>query len=292
MHERVELRIGNLPKDYHCSCVFCKKFLGELIRPDGTHYSRNDRRHYYTTAESASTKDATVGHIAKTPLHIARWAVQTFTKGGDWVLDPTAGAGTTLVEALTHGRNAVGVEIQTIDVMKNNIKYVLANPETDRPNAHHACVHGDARELKKLLDNVAPPKPFALIVNNPPYSGDASQVGFKGASYTYDETRANLAFLKEGPEYFMILGEIYTECCRRLRKGGRLVIGVKDQTHNKAPDMLHHKIAEVIMKIPDMKYEGTAVLRHYPTTLHLNTYFKKTGVHPPYFQTICVFQKK
>jgi len=277
--------------------VFCRKFLGELIRPDGAHYSRNDRRRYYSSSELANEEGPVQkGHIAKTPLHVARWAVQTFTKKGDWVLDPTAGAGTTLVEALTHGRNAVGVEIQTIGVMRENVAHVLLNAEAQMPHGDHAEIHGDARELRKLLDVAVIPKPFALVVNNPPYSGDISQKASsygksKAVMFEYDKSRANLAFLKEGPEYFDIIKNIYTECCRRLRKGGRLVIGVKDQTRNKVPDMLHQRLSEVIAGIKGMEHEGTAVLKHHPTTLHLNTYFKRTGKHPPYYQTIVVFRK-
>ena len=51
-------------------------------------------------------------HIAKTPLHIARWAIQNYTNEDDWVLDPTMGAGTTAVEAIILKRNSVGIEIE------------------------------------------------------------------------------------------------------------------------------------------------------------------------------------
>lgn len=38
-------------------------------------------------------------------------AIQAFSKPGDWVMDPFAGGGTTLVEALATGRNALGIDI-------------------------------------------------------------------------------------------------------------------------------------------------------------------------------------
>ena len=41
----------------------------------------------------------------------ARAAIETFTKPGELVLDPHVGGGTTLVEALALGRDAVGVDI-------------------------------------------------------------------------------------------------------------------------------------------------------------------------------------
>jgi DNA methylase len=43
-------------------------------------------------------------------------AVQLFTEPGDIVLDPFVGSGTTLVEALRHGRRAVGIDISPISV--------------------------------------------------------------------------------------------------------------------------------------------------------------------------------
>ena len=66
---------GPPPGNYHCGCEHCRASLGELKRPDGTYYSRLERREYYDKAEKGGG-----GHIAKTPIHIARWAVQKFTK--------------------------------------------------------------------------------------------------------------------------------------------------------------------------------------------------------------------
>ena len=73
----------------------------------GHGHSRLERRKYYDKAEGGKG-----GHIAKTPLHVARWAIQQYSKPGDWVLDPTIGAGTTAVEAITQGRNVAGMEIE------------------------------------------------------------------------------------------------------------------------------------------------------------------------------------
>ena len=44
----------------------------------------------------------------------ARAAINAFTKPGDWVLDPFAGGGTTLVEAAALGRNCIGVDISSL----------------------------------------------------------------------------------------------------------------------------------------------------------------------------------
>ena len=275
-----------MPAEYHCHCNYCAghNYLGELRPADKTYYNRLDRRKYYSPIELASLE---AGHIAKTPLHIARWAIQSFTRKGDWVLDPTAGAGTTLVEAIHQNRNAVGVEIEFIDVIKENVSHAL----TLHPGALSAVIHGDARNITDLLYRLSTKSKFALIVNNPPYWGDQSQYAIGGERYSYDTSRANLAFLKEGTAYWETIEKIYADCVKHLKKGGYFVIGVKDQMRNKKSDQLHEKFADLLTKRLALEYIGTALLKHYPTTLHLNTYEKRTGVKPPLYQSILVAKK-
>src|SRR5215471_5717383 len=44
----------------------------------------------------------------------ARAAIEAFTSPGDLCLDPHVGGGTTLVEALAAGRNAIGIDISAL----------------------------------------------------------------------------------------------------------------------------------------------------------------------------------
>lgn len=52
----------------------------------------------------------------------ARAAIQAFTEPGDLVLDPHVGGGTSLVEAVATGREAVGVDISTLAEFVTSIK--------------------------------------------------------------------------------------------------------------------------------------------------------------------------
>lgn len=55
----------------------------------------------------------------------ARAAIQAFTRPGDLVLDPHVGGGTTLVEALAAGRQAVGVDISTLAEFVSTVKATI-----------------------------------------------------------------------------------------------------------------------------------------------------------------------
>jgi hypothetical protein len=54
--------------------------------------------------------------------NFARAAIEVFTKPGDVCLDPHVGGGTTLVEALAAGRQAVGVDISSLAEFVANVK--------------------------------------------------------------------------------------------------------------------------------------------------------------------------
>lgn len=43
-----------------------------------------------------------------------REVIDIFTETGDWIIDPFVGGGTTLVEAMSMGRNAIGIDINSI----------------------------------------------------------------------------------------------------------------------------------------------------------------------------------
>jgi len=280
--EKICLKKGKiLPSDYVGASGYAEKYRGELIRPDGTHYNRTEKNSYYSPMEKTR-------HPAKTPIHIARWAIQEFTREGDWVLDPTVGTGTTLVEALRLKRNAVGMEIEFVDLILDNVK--MNNPFGKR------CIilHGDARNIGKNLSRMK----FSLIINNPPYSGDVRQYDmasrceekWDNKTIGYDPKYNNLAFLKENKEYWSTLESIYSQCIGHLAPGGRFVIGVKDMMRNREPFKLHEMIGDILSKY--LAYEFMVVLKHYPPTLHLNTYEKKFGATPPLYQTILVFRKE
>lgn len=60
---------------------------------------------------------------------IPKWAIQNFTKEGDFVLDPFSGSGTTVTESLINKRNALGVDINPIAVLISKVKSTPIEPK-------------------------------------------------------------------------------------------------------------------------------------------------------------------
>jgi len=278
--EKINIEKTEIPEDYHCDCKYCQKFLGVLKRKDGSYYSKLERRRYYDVDEQ---------HLAKTPLHGNRWCIQEFSKEDEWIFDPTIGTGTTAVEALRNNRKAAGIEIEEkyFDVINKNLK--INNPY----HQVQKVFNEDARNTTLCLEKISK-KPFIqLVMNNPPYSGDFNQPGFGKQGERYSNKNQSLAYLKEGEEYYRLLKSIYQQAINFLKQEGYFCIMVKDMVRNKKPYLLHKYLAEVLEEL-GLKYQGMALLPHWPPTLFMNTYQKQ---YPevkkiPLYQTIIIFKKE
>lgn len=79
---------------------------------------------------------ATVAHPGKMLPAIAATAICAYTQPGDLVIDPMCGIGTTLVEAIHLGRDAIGIEYEPAwaEFAAANIAFARANgpPATAR----------------------------------------------------------------------------------------------------------------------------------------------------------------
>ncbi|GAA1370330.1 TRM11 family SAM-dependent methyltransferase [Catellatospora chokoriensis] len=105
-------------------------------------------------------------HPGKMLPDVAAHAITTYTNPGDLVLDPMCGAGTTLVEAVRAGRDAIGVDIEPrfAELAAAN----LALAEQHQAPGVGLVATGDAT---RLLD-VIPPDAIgrvALVLTSPPY---------------------------------------------------------------------------------------------------------------------------
>jgi hypothetical protein len=105
-------------------------------------------------------------HPAKMLPAIAARAIATYSAPGDLVLDPMAGIGSTLVEAVHLGRDAIGVEYEPpwAELARANLRHATSQGAT----GHGEVVCGDARHLPAVVDPAAVGL-VALVVTSPPY---------------------------------------------------------------------------------------------------------------------------
>lgn len=102
---------------------------------------------------------------------IPRQMMRRYTKKGDWVLDPFAGSGTTLIEGQLLGRNTIGVELQ-----QRMVEHVQA-----------------------LLN--AEPNPCQVVAQV--VAGDSAQTDFRALLAAHGRSSAQLVMLH--PPYFDII---------------------------------------------------------------------------------------
>ncbi len=103
--------------------------------------------------EAVSTREKVTGaphdfyrYPARFSPIFAREAIRTFTHPGDFVLDPFCGGGTTLVEALSLGRRAAGMDISSLAAF-------LARTKTTQISVH------DKREIAAWLEALESAEP-------------------------------------------------------------------------------------------------------------------------------------
>ena len=169
-------------------------------------------------------------HPAKMLPAIARTAICDYSSPGDYVLDPMCGIGTTLVEAVHLGREAVGVEYEPpwADLARANLDHAAAQGAT----GHGEVVCGDARHLGSHLDPALRGL-IALVLTSPPYGPSVhGQVrtspgqGVHKANYRYSTDPANLAHV--GLDRLLdAMAAVLGECARWLRPGGVVAMTVR-----------------------------------------------------------------
>ena len=105
-------------------------------------------------------------HPAKMLPAIAARAIATYSAPGDLVLDPMAGIGSTLVEAVHLGRDAIGVEYEPpwAELARANLRHAKSQGAT----GHGEVICGDARHLPAVVDPAAVGL-VSLVVTSPPY---------------------------------------------------------------------------------------------------------------------------
>jgi modification methylase len=166
-------------------------------------------------------------HPARMLPAIAAQAIRDYTRPGDLVGDPMTGIGTTPVEAMHLGRDAIGVEYESrwSDVANANI----AHARTRGASGRGAVVRGDSTRITRILPAAVHGR-FALIVTSPPYGPTVhgqvrptADAGVVKSDYVYGQDKGNLAY-RDLPGLVGGFTDILHGCHTLLRPGGIAVV--------------------------------------------------------------------
>lgn len=174
-------------------------------------------------------------HPARMLPAIAAHAIAAYTQPGDLVLDPMAGIGTTLVEAVHAGRDAIGVEYESrwSDIADANLRHARTQGATGRAGV----IRGDSTDILSLVPGVLAGR-VALVVTSPPYGptvhghvavGD--DLDISNNRYNDGTDRGNLAYrdltgLTDG------FADILRGCATLLHPGGTVVVTARPWRKN------------------------------------------------------------
>ncbi|MCQ8835320.1 TRM11 family SAM-dependent methyltransferase [Streptomyces malaysiensis] len=211
----------------------------------------SDRESVWNTAPTSAPAQRANRYVSGSNAHpakmlpaIAAHAIRTYTKPGELVLDPMCGIGTTLVEAIRHHRQALGVEYETrwARIARANIAHSIRHVE----QGSGRVVCGDARQLTQLINADLHGK-VALVVTSPPYGRSAhgrvhctSETGERGVvktDYRYGRDPHNLAHVSTD-QLLDGFSKILTQCRAVLRPGGTVVVTTRPwRTHGELIDL-------------------------------------------------------
>jgi modification methylase len=193
-----------------------------------------------TAQQPAATQRASrylpesTAHPAKMLPAIAHRAIAAYSHHGDLVLDPMCGIGTTLVEAIHLGRNAIGVELEPRWAELAQANIIHAGRQEAPGTA--TVIAGDARQLPTLVDPDLAGQ-VTLVLTSPPYGrslhGQVTARPGRGVAkfddaYSTDPT--NLGRVDQ-PTLLDALKEILAGCQQLLRLGGVLVLTARPYRH-------------------------------------------------------------
>lgn len=180
-------------------------------------------------------------HPARYPEELVREFLLYFTKQGEWVLDPFAGSGATLVACLETGRNGVGIELspEYANVTQNRIaqgslESVAAVKQGDAARVSEAGFW-DPAECPGLTFDEAGVPVFDFVMTSPPYwdmlrhsrggvESTHKKRAKRGLDTVYSDDPADLGNTGTYDEFIRKLCAILGDAGRLVRPGRYMVV--------------------------------------------------------------------
>jgi DNA modification methylase len=200
------------------------------------------------------------------PPELARRLIETYTRPGDWILDPMSGIGTTGVEAVHQGRHYVGIELEARFARWQRENLELARRQG--APGRFAVLQGDARRLNEPADAITAsgrPPMVDAVITSPPY-GDRLRPKRSHASQglrqliqkgtfrrdilpgSYGDGTANIGNLGDGA-YFEAMAQVYAGCYGILKPGGLLIVVIRPGRDRQRLRPLHHDTARLCVDL-------------------------------------------
>ncbi|NWF80718.1 MAG: RsmD family RNA methyltransferase [Chloroflexi bacterium] len=194
-------------------------------------------------------------HPSPKPPQLLAELVRFFTRRGGHVLDPFAGAGSTLIACSLEGRSAVGVDLspEYAAIYRAVCARLGLEPQP--------YLVGDARRLPDLA--AIGERPFDLILTDPPYAamqarektGERKKRGASAATpfTTSPDDLGNLDYWA----FLDALRLVLEGALPRLKPRGHLVLFTKDlQPTLEHHNMLHADIVATLRALPGLEFRG------------------------------------
>lgn len=178
-----------------------------------------------------------MSHPAKMPPYLAQAIILSYTNKDESILDPMAGIGTTVIEAVKLGRNATGVEYEKKFVDLCNKNLAITNKIIGGAAGRGIFINGDARKLSNAVQ-----KNFDSIIFSPPYENvvcnqnDSAlnkqifsyMVPYSKKKITKDNKDEVNIGLQKGKTYLGGMLRVYKECFNVLRPEGVMILVVRN----------------------------------------------------------------
>lgn len=209
-------------------------------------------------------------HPAKFPETLAEEFIRFFTKAGQWVLDPMAGTGSTMIAAMRAGRHSLGVELNSTyaDIARQLIEEERAELAKGTDVCSARVVTGDAAELEDFelptIDYVFTSPPYWNMLHARGAETQKERRDTANLDVTYSENPADLGNIVDYDEFLHRLSDIYIGMREFLRPSAYLTIIVKNLKKGGKIYPLAWDLARNLSKIYTLKDERIWVQDNIP----------------------------